>query len=101
MVEYTIKKTRAFTVLCLTGRLTHEDHRTFAGIVSQITRGGDRHVILDVGGLDHIDSSGFGMLVVANEMATRNGGEFRIRHASAQFMDLAERTHASLIMKIG
>ena len=101
MVEYTIKKTKAFTVLYLAGRLTHEDHRTFAGIVSQITQGGDRHVILDVGGLEHIDSSGFGMLVVANEVAARNGGEFRIRHASAQFKELAERTHASQIMKIG
>ncbi len=101
MMEYTIKTTKAFTVLYLTGRLTHEDHRTFAEIVSQITRGADRHVILDVGGLTYIDSSGFGMLVVANEMASKNGGEFRIRHASAQFKELAERTHASQIMKIG
>ncbi|MEI6557618.1 MAG: STAS domain-containing protein [Rhodospirillaceae bacterium] len=100
MVAYTIRQTRAFTVLYLSGRLTHEDHRTFAEIVSQIAAGGDRHVILDVGSLTHIDSSGFGMLVVANEMACRNGGEFRIRHASAPFKELAERTHASQIMKI-
>jgi anti-anti-sigma factor len=101
MVEYSIKTTKAFTILYLSGRLTHGDHRTFAEIVSKITKGGDRHVILDVGGLEHIDSSGFGMLVVANEMACRNGGEFRIRHASPAFMELAERTHASQIMKIG
>ena len=101
MVEYTIKTTTAFTVLYLTGRLSHEDHRAFAGIVSQITHGGDRHVILDVGGLADIDSSGFGMLVVANEMAAKNGGEFRIRNASPQFKDLAERIHAGQIMKIG
>ena len=88
-------------MLYLSGRLTHSDHRTFAEIVSRITKGGDRHVILDVGALEHIDSSGFGMLVVANEMACRNGGEFRIRHASPAFKELAERTHASQIMKIG
>ena len=100
MVEYAIKKTKAFTVLYLTGSLTHGDHRTFAEIVSQIIKGGDRHVILDVGGLTDVDSSGFGMLVVANEMASRNGGEFRIRHASPEFKELAERTHTSQIMTI-
>ena len=101
MVEYSIKKTKAFTVLYLTGRLTHEDHRTFAAIVSEISHGGDRHVILDVGGIEHVDSSGLGMLVVASETASKNGGEFRIRHASGAFKDLAARVHASQIIKIG
>ena len=100
MVDYKITTTKAFTVLYLSGSLSHPDHATFAKIITEIAHGGDRHVILDVGHLTDIDASGFGMLIVAQEVTTKNGGEFRIRHASAQFKELGERIHTSQIMKI-
>ncbi len=100
MVAYTIKQTKAFTILYLSGQLTHKDHRTFAEIISRIAAGGERHVIADVGALTDIDSSGLGMLVVANEIAEKHGGEFRLRHASEHIKAQASRVHADQIMTI-
>lgn len=99
-MRYTTKRTKDFLLVHLIGRLSAEDHRTFAEIVSLINHAEDRHVILDVAELEDIDPSGFGMLIVANESAQRNNGEFRIRHASEHFKKMARRVHASRLMRI-
>ncbi len=100
MLTYTIKQTKAFTVLHLSGKLTHKDHKTFADLISRIAAGGDRHVIIDVGALRHIDPSGFGMLVVAHETAAKHGGALRIRHASTTFKTLSAYIHTDQILAI-
>ena len=99
-MRYTTKQTKDFLLVHMSGRLTAADHRVFAEIVSLINHADDRHVILDAAELEDIDSSGFGMLIVANETAQRNKGEFRIRHASEHFKKMARRVHASRLMRI-
>ena len=99
-MQYTVKQTRDFVLVQLEGRLTSEDHRGFAEIVSRLSKAGDRHVIFDAGAVDYIDSSGFGMLIVANETAFKGGGEFRIRNAPEQFKQLARRVRAAHLMRI-
>lgn len=99
-MDYTAKQTKDFLLVHVSGRLSHGDHRRFAEIVAMINRAGDRHTIMDAAALDEIDSSGFGMLIVANETAQRNNGAFRIRHASDRFKTMARRVHASRLMRI-
>ncbi len=99
-MRYRTRQTKDFLVVFLSGRLTHAAHRTFTEITKLISNAGDRHIIVDVGDLDYIDSSGLGMFMVACEVSHRSGGAFRIRHASAEMKELAARVRADHIMRI-
>jgi anti-anti-sigma regulatory factor len=72
----------------------------FAEIVAEIVQAEGRDVIFDAAGVEFIDSTGFGMLVVAHETAVKTAGGFRVRNASGPFLTLARRVHADHIMKI-
>ncbi|MEI8393609.1 MAG: STAS domain-containing protein [Rhodospirillaceae bacterium] len=99
-MEYELQQTTDFLVIRLSGRLSFGDHRTFSEIVNRIALAGERHTIVDVTDLASIDSTGFGMLVVAKEVATKASGGFRIRNANDQFVSLAERVCADRVMRI-
>lgn len=53
----------------LTGRMEFTDHERLRDLVALLDGPGARRFVLDVAGLDFIDSAGLGMLLILNEEA--------------------------------
>lgn len=98
-------------------RVTHRDEDgrtvlTLAGVVDVLTtpilrdrlidlrESGARHVVLDLGAVELIDSGGLGMLVGARKRYRDVGGDIRLRSPSRQLMRLLEMTGLSNVFTI-
>jgi len=57
---------RHFTRMVITGRLTGQDGDGVRDLIVGVKRDSDRRCVIDLTGLDFIDSSGIGMLLVVN-----------------------------------
>lgn len=68
----------------LNGRLTFAENSAFRRVVEGIGQCGRDRVVLDLGGLDFIDSAGMGMLLVARDLVTSRGGGISLRAAEGQ-----------------
>ncbi|MEI6985215.1 MAG: STAS domain-containing protein [Rhodospirillaceae bacterium] len=99
-MEYIITQTIDFGLILVSGALTFDDHRAFSHLITEISAAGNKDVVFDAVNVEHIDSSGFGMLLVANETCHKGGGNFSIRNASSEIKALAEHIHISHILQI-
>jgi len=65
-VQYRKINERHFARYLILGRLTAQDSDGVRDLIAEIKRGADRRYLIDLTGLDFIDSSGIGMLLVIN-----------------------------------
>ncbi|HYW48327.1 MAG TPA: STAS domain-containing protein [Bryobacteraceae bacterium] len=89
------------TVLTITGRLSLGN--ILMGVENAIKRlieGGVRKLILDVAGLDFIDSAGIGMLVSCAGQMEHEGGKVRIAGARGRVKQSFDTVHIHRITPI-
>lgn len=78
------------TVMALRGAFTFKDHHVFRDLLDQLKTGhGPRH-ILDLSGLDFLDSAALGMLLIAEDEARKSGRALTLRKPSAAIAVLLE-----------
>lgn len=65
-MQYRKIQERHFSRMLVTGRLTGQDGDGVRDLIAAIGRGSDRRCVVDLSGLDFIDSTGIGMLLVVN-----------------------------------
>jgi anti-sigma B factor antagonist len=82
------------------GRLDVALAPAFRDQMRHLLDGGSTKVILDLGGLSFIDSSGLGAIIVGLKMARSRGGEVRIVHPPPQFKTLLQLTSLSRVLPI-
>jgi len=57
----------------LEGKLTMRDHEAFKRMLESIEGGPGRPLVLDLAGLDFVDSAGLGMFLLAQELMRSKG----------------------------
>lgn len=89
------------TVVELTGRLTLGNRLTeVERQIKDTIQQGCRKLVLDLGKLDFMDSSGVGMLVTCAGTMHGAGGQMRISNPSGRVAQVFEITHLGRVVQI-
>ncbi len=89
------------TVVELTGHLNlGNELMTLENAVKRMIAEGARKLVIDVTGLDYIDSAGIGMLVACNGQIDRAGGKMRVAGAQGTVARAFEIVHMDRITSL-
>jgi anti-anti-sigma factor len=100
MVETKIQQIGDVTVVEMSGRLLLGNSLSYAeNSVNRLIDGGTRKLVIDLARLDHIDSSGLGMLIFCGGRMEQSGGRMRIAGANASVARVFEIAHASRVLQ--
>jgi len=88
-------------ILELRGKLLMgNDSRQVERAVEEWIKAGLKSVIFDLGGLEMIDSTGVGIMVMCHAKLEKAGGSLRIAGAKGIIHDILHMTHVDRIVKI-
>lgn len=88
------------TVLVLTGHITVDDGDLALGRkVDELAANGQVKLILDLGGVDYIDSSGIGMLVAKMNTARRLQGDIKLVKLTRRTQSLLSTLKLALVFE--
>ncbi len=71
-------------VVSLSGRLTFAENGAFRRVVEGLEHARGDEVVLDLAGVEFIDSAGMGLLLVTRDVMAARGGRVRLRNAAGQ-----------------
>lgn len=80
------------TVLAVSGKITLEHSGQLKTKVTGVLEAGHKQIVLDLGGVTYIDSSGLGELVSCHTTAVRNQGSIKLANLGARSKDLLVMT---------
>ena len=86
--------------LLLSGVLTFDDHETFRGVVTTIVDSPAPTAVLDLAGLTMIDSAGIGMLLLANDRASKQGKQLRLQGVTGHVAKVVELSRLEQLIPI-
>jgi anti-anti-sigma factor len=92
-MDYLIVDEEAETRVVMNGELTLADHSRIRRLIGEMMRTDPVRLVLDLAGLEFIDSAGVGMVLIAHEEAGRHGKELALRGPRGQVrrvLDLAQ-----------
>lgn len=79
-------------VLGLSGKITADDNGELREKVTSSLKRGHRQILLDLGGVTHIDSSGLGEIVSCHTTAMRENGAIKLANVGKRSRDLLTLT---------
>jgi len=82
------------------GRLDVAVAPAFREQVKRLLEAGSTKLIIDLGGVSFVDSSGLGTILVGVKLARRAGGDIRIVRPPAQFNALLQLTSVSRVLPV-
>ncbi len=89
------------TVLDLSGRITlGEGSVTLRDAVHDVLAKGSKHILLNLGDINYIDSSGSGELVSAFTSVKNSGGELKLLNLTRKVHDLLQITKLYTVFDI-
>jgi anti-sigma B factor antagonist len=89
------------TILEMEGRiLVGESSQKFHQEVRAVIAGGARKLVLQLGGITYIDSSGVGEIVGALTAAKNAGGELRLADLTPKVRDLMKMTNLNKLFEL-
>ncbi len=95
------KEMDGVTVLSLMGRVTLGDESSqLRNKIKELLKEGKKRLVLDLGGVDYIDSAGLGTLVAAYTSARSEGGDIRLASVTKRFGDLLHITKLVTIFSV-
>ncbi|MBF0373641.1 MAG: STAS domain-containing protein [Alphaproteobacteria bacterium] len=83
-MELQIRTAQGAREVVMSGRMTFADHATMRNLVAQFEQPGWERIVLDMAGLEFIDSAGLGMLLLARDTAARRKATLSLRGARDQ-----------------
>lgn len=89
---------RHFTRLLVMGRLTGQDGDGVRDLIAEVKGGTDRRCVIDLTGLDFIDSAGIGMLLVVNGEAMAADKAVAMLVGEGQVKKVVTLTRISMII---
>jgi len=100
MVETKIQQLGDVTVVEMLGRLNLGNSLTYAeNAINRLIDGGTRKLVIDLARLDHIDSSGLGMLIFCSGHMEQSGGRMRVAGANEAVTRVFEIAHAGRVLQ--
>ena len=90
------------TVVELSGKLAlgHESQR-IESLIEDLVMRGSRRIVLDMSGVDHIDSAGIGMVALATGKLREAGGRLAVVAPGGRVLQLLNQTQMTTIVKVG
>ncbi|MGA7381182.1 MAG: STAS domain-containing protein [Terriglobales bacterium] len=99
--EITTRELDRIVIVEAVGRLTLSDSRTrLRDLIHVFTSDGHKHFLLNLAGVDFIDSDGMGELVRCYSVIRQRGGEMRLVHLQQRVQDLLQITRVNTIFEI-
>ncbi|MBL4907124.1 MAG: STAS domain-containing protein [Sneathiella sp.] len=86
--------------ISIADKLTFEDHNDFRELLKLMTGYEHRSCVIDLHGLQTIDSAGLGMLMIAYETAEKAGMSFMLSKPVGQVERLLEISEFDKVMRI-
>lgn len=86
--------------LSLKGRFTFADSKSFSGILDEITAKTYKQVIVNLGGVDFIDSAALGILLLTREKCTKASTGLILRSPKGQVKQMFEISRFADLFKI-
>jgi|SRR4051795_10480736 anti-anti-sigma factor len=83
-MDYRIEQDDAEARVFLSGRLTFNDHGKVRTMIQEMVQSRCARQILEISGLEFVDSSGLGMILVAREEVTQHQKKLSLRGAKGQ-----------------
>ena len=81
------------TILDLSGRITlGEGSVTLRDVIRDLTNKGQKSILLNLGDVSYLDSSGLGELVAAYTSVKNSGGELKLLNLTKKVQDLLQIT---------
>ena len=88
-------------ILDLKGRLTVGREATaFRDKITELNQAGKSNVVLNLGGIDFIDSTGLGALVMCATSLRRNGGTIKLLNLNRRNIELLVMTKLATVFEI-
>lgn len=89
-MEYTIRDEGRVSVAALKGRLTFAENTAFREMLGRLQKSPAHEWMLDLSGIDFIDSAGLGLLIIIRELAEKGNVSLRLRRPREQAERLFE-----------
>lgn len=83
-MEYAIRDMGHDVEVDVKGQLTFGDHKAFRDVVKSLDEYRDKNWIINLAGLDFIDSAGLGMLLIVHDTAAQHGSKVTLRGVREQ-----------------
>jgi len=107
-LKYNVRQSSDVTILDLNGRLSLGEAVAFgpgSGVVlsetiRELTRKGQKKILLNLAEVTYVDSSGVGQLVGALTTARNQGGDVKLLKPSVQILDLLKTTKLDSVFDI-
>jgi anti-sigma B factor antagonist len=100
-LEITEREREGVAILSLAGRITAGDETAkFRAGVDKITQSPNPRLILNLKGVDYIDSTGLGALVMCFTAFKKAGGAVRLVHLNRRNMELLVMTKIDTIFEV-
>lgn len=101
MVETKTTQVGDITIIAMTGRLLLGNALGYAeNAINRLIDGGTRKLVLDLAGLDYIDSSGLGMLIFCGGRMEEAGGRMRVSGAAPAVARVFQIAHADRVLQL-
>ncbi len=100
-LEITQKEREGITVFLLAGRITAgDDVSKFRAEIEKALQSSEPKLILNLKGVDYIDSTGLGALVMCSTAVRKAGGAVRLVHLNRRNMELLVMTKIDTIFEV-
>lgn len=93
----TIRHTPQASLIDLHGRLTFFEVGVLRDNVARLLGEGRKHIVLNLSGLQYLDSSGIGELARIYVMVLKGGGEMKVVGLTRNVQDVLKVTHLSQV----
>jgi anti-sigma B factor antagonist len=100
-MQTTVRQTNDVTIVDITGRIVlGEESAGLRALVVGLLTKGERKILLNLAGVNYIDSSGLGALVSAFTSVRKVGGELKLLKLTEKVDDLMEITKLYTVFDI-
>ena len=96
----TERQVGSITVLTLSGKITLEDAGQLKEKVTNALEQGHKRIVLELSGVNYIDSSGLGEIVSCHTTATRQGGAIKLTNLGKRSKDLLVMTKLIMVFDV-
>lgn len=95
------REREGITILDLKGRLTvGKEATSFREKMSELTQAGTRNIVVNLEGVDYIDSTGLGALVMCATSLRKTGGSMKLLHLNRRNIELLVMTKLATVFEI-
>jgi len=98
-MQVTTSRTGDQIIATFAGKLSFADNVPFRKILDEVRTGGAKSCIFDFAGLDMVDSSGLGMIMIAIEAAKKQGWTLSVRNAHGPVEELLRLSRLDALLK--